>query len=88
LDDLFSREELGSSAPREGITKRKLPHAGLILPWPWESKEMEDLGSLGLGVRREGEGARARVGSGEGELLREREREKSGLNDVGPKPTK
>jgi len=24
---------------REGITKRKLPHTGLILPWPWESKK-------------------------------------------------
>ena len=60
-------KNLDPQLPREGITKRKLPHAGSILPWPWESKEREDLGSLGLGVRGEGEGARARVGSGEGE---------------------
>ena len=30
--------------PREGITKKKLPHAGLILPWPWNQVEREDLG--------------------------------------------
>ena len=43
-------KNLDPQLPREGITKRKLPHAGLILPWPWESKEREDLGSLGLGA--------------------------------------
>ena len=47
-------KNLDPQLPREGITKRKLPHAGSILPWPWESKEREDLGSLGLGVRGEG----------------------------------
>ena len=58
----FHVKNLNPLLPREGIMKRTLPHAGSILPWPWESKEREDLGSLGLGVRGEGEGAR------EGEL--------------------
>jgi len=43
-------KNLDPQLPREGITKRKLPHAGLILSRPWESKEREDLGSLGLGT--------------------------------------
>ena len=55
-------KNLNPDHPREEIVKRVTHHTDLILPWPWESKEREDLGSLGLGVRGEGEGAR------EGEL--------------------
>ena len=58
----FHAKNLNPLLPKEGIMENKLPHAGLILPWPCESKEREDLGSLGLGVRGEGEEAR------EGEL--------------------
>ena len=43
---------------REGIVEKKLPHAGLILPWPWNQVEREDLG-LRVWVRGEGERARA-----------------------------
>ena len=46
--------------------EKKLPHVGLILLWPWNQVEREDLG-LRVWVRGEGEGARARAGSGEGE---------------------
>ena len=44
--------------------EKKLPHAGLILPRPWNQVEREDLG-LRVWVRGEEEGARARAGSGE-----------------------
>ena len=56
--------------PREEIAK-KLPHAGLTLPWPWDQVERKDLGSLGFGVREssgESEGKRA-----DGERVRVRE---------------
>jgi len=43
--------------PREEIAKKKLSHAGLTFPWPWDQVERKDLGSLGFG--------------GEGELGRE-----------------
>ena len=35
--------------PGEGIVEKKLPHAGLILPWPWNQVEREDLGTGGRG---------------------------------------
>ena len=42
--------------PREGIMERKLPHAGLILSWPWNQVERMDWGfrALGRGKAREG----------------------------------
>ena len=46
--------------------EKKLPHADLIVPWPSNQVERENLG-LKVWVRGEGEGARARAGSGEGE---------------------
>ena len=59
--------------PREGITKRKLPHAGSILPWPWESKEREDLGEFrAWGERELGRASWAR---GKTEEVGERENE-------------
>ena len=62
----FHAKNLNPLLPREGIAKKKLPHADLILPRPWNQVEREDLG-LRVWVRGEGEGARARAGSGEGE---------------------
>ena len=59
-------KNLDPPLPREGIVEKKLPHAGLILLWPWNQVEREDLG-LRIWVRGEGEGARA--GSGEGERV-------------------
>ena len=62
----FHAKNLNPLLPREGIAKKKLHHADLILPRPWNQVEREDLG-LRDWVRGEGEGARARAGSGEGE---------------------
>jgi len=28
--------------PGEGIVEEKLPHADLVLPWPWNEMERED----------------------------------------------
>ena len=57
--------------PGYGIAEKKLPHADLTLPRPWNQVEREDLGSLGFGVREssgESEGKRA-----DGERVRVRE---------------
>ena len=58
-------KNLDPPLPREGIVEKKLPHAGLILPWPWNQVEREDLG-LRVWVRGEGERARAVSDEGEG----------------------
>ena len=47
-------KNLDPPLPKEGIVEKKLPHAGLILPWPWNQVEREDLG-LRVWVRGEGE---------------------------------
>ena len=65
-------KNLDPPLPKEGIVEKKLPHAGLIFPWPWNQVEREDLG-LRVWVRGEGEErglelALVRVS----ELLRER----------------
>jgi len=47
----FHAKNLNPLLPREGIAKKKLPHADLILPWPWNQVEREDFRILGFGVR-------------------------------------
>jgi len=39
----FHAKNLNPLLPREGIVEKKLPHAGLILPWPRNQVEREDL---------------------------------------------
>jgi len=52
----FHAKNLNPLLPREGIAKKKLPHADLILPRPWNQMEMMDWGfrALGRGRAREG----------------------------------
>ena len=60
------------------------------LPWP-RNQGRGRIEELRAWVGNEREKARGKSGLSVvrmSELLREREREKSGLNDVGPKPTK
>ena len=57
-------KNLNPGHPGEEIVGRVIHHANLILPWPWNQVEREDLG-LRVWVRGEEEGARARAGSGE-----------------------
>ena len=47
----FHANNLNPLLPREGIAKKKLPHADLILPWPWNQVERVDFRILGFGVR-------------------------------------
>ena len=62
--------------------KKKLPHADLILPWPWNQVERVDFRILGFGVRgRELRRRESWVSMRERERVSRCERD---LNDVGP----
>ena len=52
----FHAKNLNPLLPKEGIAKKMLPHADLILPRPWNQMEMMDWGfrALGWGRAREG----------------------------------
>jgi len=52
LNETFPREELGSTAPWEGIVEKKLPHADLIFSLALESNGEGGLESLGFGKGR------------------------------------
>ena len=70
----FHGESLNLLLPRDGIEEKTIPHADLILPWPWNPIERKVL-ALGFRV---GDRARERVrrragatGEGESEPVRE-----------------
>ena len=69
----FVHKNLNHRHPREGITKKKLPHADLFLPRPWNQMEMMDWGFRALERGRAREG-RAEHGVRLRKLVRERVR--------------
>ena len=69
----FHAKILNPLLPKEGITKKMLPHTDFILPRPWNQMEMMDWGFKALERGRAREGELSTIEASE--LVRERERE-------------
>jgi len=65
----FHGESLNLLLPRDGIEEKTIPHADLILPWPWNPIERKVL-ALGFRVReRARESEKESWGDGRGREL-------------------